>query len=183
MLRSLRLPTGLMGICWLLELLERAMRLPVDALLRMCPRDPDHLQGIVGMHFAHVNLPHLISNTFPFIVLGAAMGLFYRPVARRAMLFIYIISGILMWLFARGHVCHIGASGVIYGFAAFLFFSGWFRKSRKAIAVSLLVVLLYGGMVYGMVPGQQGVSWDGHLIGAIAGLLGAWRFSGPKRSK
>lgn len=92
-----------------------------------------------------------------------------------AFVFIYLITGLLVWIFARP-AYHIGASGIVYGFVSFLFFSGLFRKDNISIALSLIVTFLYGGLVWGIIPGLEGISWESHLFGGITGLIAAYLF-------
>ena len=108
---------------------------------------------------------------------------FYPKVAYKVFTIIYFGSGILVWFFGR-EVYHIGASGIIYGFVSFLFFSGIFRKDNRSIALALVVIFLYGGLIWGVLPVEKGVSWESHLFGAIVGLISAFIFrkvDPPKR--
>lgn len=137
------------------------------------PRSQSGLIGILAAPFLHANMAHLMSNTVPFIVLGTAILFFYRRIAIPAMALIYLGTGLAVWLFARNSY-HIGASGVVYGFASFLFFIGVFRRDMKSLAIALVVVFLYGGLVYGILPLYKGVSWESHLFGAIMGGVAAY---------
>jgi len=134
------------------------------------------LWGILFMPFIHGSLGHIISNTWPALLLGTVMFNTYPRVVFRSIIFIQLFSGIMIWLLAPTGIAHIGASGVIYGMAAFLFSSGFFRRDRNSMAISLLVGLLYGSLVYGFFPNDNGVSWQGHLFGAIGGVLAAYYF-------
>ncbi|HDZ58524.1 MAG TPA: rhomboid family intramembrane serine protease, partial [Ignavibacteriales bacterium] len=111
----------------------------------------------------------------PLLILGWTIFFFYPKVSYRAFIMIYILTDFLVWLFAR-QVYHIGASGIVYGFVSFLFFSGIFRRDNKSVALALLVTFLYGGLVWGVLPGQEGISWESHLFGAIVGLITAFIF-------
>ena len=136
-------------------------------------------QGLVGVlcsPFAHGSLKHIISNSISFFVLATLVFYFYRLVAYRIFILNWLISGLLLWIGGRNSI-HIGASGIVYGLAFFLIFSGVFRKSRQLGAISLIVVFLYGGMFWGMFPQNGNISWDGHLFGAISGLSLAWYYS------
>jgi membrane associated rhomboid family serine protease len=95
--------------------------------------------------------------------------LFYPLIASRVFLSCYFITGILVWCFARP-TFHIGASGLIYGLASFLMFYGLFRKDFKSLLISIIIVLLYGSIFYGVLPSQPNVSWESHLMGALVGL-------------
>ncbi len=146
------------------------------------PRNTDYLSGILFSPFLHEGFPHLISNSLPFFILGTAIFFFYPRVSLKAVLLIYILSGLGVWIFARStnemgaDLKHIGASGVIYGFVGFLFFSGIFRRSVKSILIAFVIAILYGGLIFGVFPTNSGISWEGHLAGAIAGALVAWIF-------
>lgn len=146
------------------------------------PRNIERLSGILTMPFIHSDFKHLFSNSIPIIILGAALIYFYRESALKVFLLIYILHGLWLWLGGRPSY-HIGASGIVYGLASFLFFSGIFRRYMRLMAISLLVVFLYGGMVWGIFPLFIGMSWEAHLAGTIAGVICAWiyRKEGPQR--
>ena len=139
------------------------------------PRDGFGLMGIITAPLIHGDFSHLISNTFPIIVLGWIVFFFYPKISFFLFTFVYIITGLLVWLLAR-EVYHIGASGLVYGFVSFLFFSGIFRRDNKSVALALIITFLYGGLVWGVLPGMKGISWESHLFGAIAGLVAAYIF-------
>lgn len=133
------------------------------------------LIGILLSPFAHGDMEHILSNSISFFVLSVGLFYFYRLIAYKVFFINWLISGLLLWIGGRQFV-HIGASGVVYGLAFFMFFSGVFRRTKSLIALSLVVVVLYGGMVWGMLPLQKGVSWEGHLFGAVSGISLAWYF-------
>ncbi|MGB5289496.1 MAG: rhomboid family intramembrane serine protease [Ignavibacteriaceae bacterium] len=139
------------------------------------PRNLTGLLGIITSPMVHGDFSHLISNTIPLVILGWIIFFFYPKVSYMAFGFIYFFTGLLVWIFAR-HVYHIGASGVVYGFVSFLFFSGLFRRDNTSIALALVITFLYGGLVWGMIPGWKGISWESHLLGAITGLIAAYLF-------
>ncbi|HEX6339158.1 MAG TPA: rhomboid family intramembrane serine protease [Jiangellaceae bacterium] len=143
------------------------------------PRSEGGLVGIAAAPFLHANLAHLIANTGAFIVLGmlvAAVSRRYWPVT----VGVAIISGVAVWLIAAPNTIHIGASGLVYGYAAFLVAWGFVTRRASSILVAVLVVLLYGGLVFGVLPTQEGISWQGHLFGAIGGVVMALVLS-PRR--
>ena len=147
---------------------------------------PDHVSGLKGILLApmiHGDFMHIFSNTPPLLLLGTALLYFYPKVSYYILAIIWLGSGALVWLFARPNY-HIGASGIIYGIAAFLFFSGFIKKSNPLLAISLLVTTLYGSMVWGILPLDNGVSWESHISGALMGMLCAWLFRhhGPDSS-
>lgn len=143
--------------------------------LGILPRNFSGLVGIFTSPLIHGGFSHLISNTAPLIFMGLGIFYFYPKVAYKVFTIIYLGTGILVWIFAR-EVYHIGASGIIYGFVSFLFFSGIFRKDNRSIALALIVILFYGGLIWGVLPIEKGVSWESHLFGAIAGIIAAFIF-------
>jgi len=143
--------------------------------LGILPRNISGLVGVFTSPLIHGSFSHLISNTAPLMLMGVGIFYFYPKVAYKVFAIIYLGTGILVWLFAR-EVYHIGASGIIYGFVSFLFFSGIFRKDNRSIALALVVILFYGGLIWGVLPIEQGVSWESHLFGAIAGIIAAFIF-------
>jgi membrane associated rhomboid family serine protease len=175
LIKSIKFISFITAIFWLIKGFEHITTIRLG-YFGIYPRSQDGLIGILTAPFLHGDFPHLISNTVPFMVLGIAILFFYKRIALLAMLLMYISTGVGVWLFARGGSYHIGASGVVYAFASFLFFSGLFRKDIKSLAISLVVVFMYGGLVYGVLPLYPGVSWESHLIGAIMGGVIAYLF-------
>ncbi len=135
------------------------------------------VRGILTGPLVHGSWGHLISNTLPLFVLSAISIYFYRKVAMRAFWMIYILTGTSVWFFARP-VSHIGASGVIYGLVAFIFWNGIFRRSLRSIILAALVMLLYSGMFMGVLPDQEGISWESHLLGSLVGIFTSFWFKG-----
>lgn len=146
------------------------------------PREARGLKGVLYSAFIHSDFKHLISNSVPVFFLGAGLVFFYRSIALRVFLIIWLMGGFWLWLAGRTSF-HIGASGIVYGLAFFLFLSGLFRKERQLMAFSLLVAFLYGSIVWGILPLDTGMSWEGHMFGAFAGILAAiiYRNNGPQR--
>ncbi len=132
------------------------------------PRTTSGLVGIVAAPLIHGSTSHIFSNTFPLLFLGWALFFFYENIAKRVFISCYFLTNILVWLFARPNL-HIGASGLVYGIAFFLIFYGFFSKNFKSLLISVIVLFLYGGLVYGLFPNQPGISWESHLIGAVVG--------------
>jgi membrane associated rhomboid family serine protease len=148
------------------------------------PRKADGLIGIFTIPFIHGSWEHLINNSIPLLVLGWALFHFYPTLAWKTLFWIWIISGIWLWISGRSSY-HIGASGIVYGLAAFLFLSGWLRKEKRVASLSLLIAFLYGSMWWGVLPVDPKISWEGHLWGALAGFALAWvyRKQGPRREQ
>ncbi len=161
-------------VLWIVHLVSLLFNEDLSKL-GLLPRNLAGLLGIITSPLIHADFAHLISNTIPLIILGWIIFTFYRKVSYLLFVFIYLITGLLVWIFARP-AYHIGASGIVYGFVSFLFFSGLFRKDNISIALSLIVTFLYGGLVWGIIPGLEGISWESHLFGGITGLIAAYLF-------
>jgi membrane associated rhomboid family serine protease len=162
----------LLGVMWAIWLLS-TVNIIAPGSWGVVPRTISGAWGIVTAPLVHGGISHLFSNTLPFFFLLSMIFFFYRKVAYEVLIAGWLITGLAVWIGARSS-SHIGASGLVYCFAAFMFFIGVFRREVGSMALSLLVVLLYGGMVWGVLPIQQGVSWESHLFGAITGASLAW---------
>ncbi len=165
--------SSLVGVVCLAGLLVSLV--PSLRLLGIVPRT---LSGLVGIAFSpllHANLAHLLANAAPLFVLLTLlfMDRHYRPGI--ALVCIWIVSGFGTWLIGRGGTVHLGASSIIYGLVTYLAAAGFLLRSWQSAFVALLVVLLYGGVMYGVLPQHGPVSWEGHLCGACAGLWVAWK--------
>jgi len=134
------------------------------------------LKGIVLSPFIHGDIQHLYHNTVPLFVLSMALFYFYRPIAWKVLIFGILISGFLTWCIGRPSF-HIGASGLIYVLVSFIFFKGVFTKYYRLIALSLLVIFLYGSMIWYVFPIDEHISWEGHLSGLLTGLFFALFFN------
>lgn len=178
-------PVLFMVICWALFLADISWNLDLH-LLGISPRTTSGLKGILFAPIIHGSWSHIINNSLPMLVLSSMIFYFYRPIAWPVVIWIYVISGIWLWVGGRNSESivnyHFGASMLIYGFATFLFFSGVFRKHRQLMVVSALVVFLYGSITYGIFPFDTSMSWEGHLFGAISGILVAYNYrkEGPQ---
>jgi len=139
------------------------------------PQTLSGLRGVVLSPFLHGDIQHLYHNTIPLFVLSMALFYFYKPIAWKVLFWGIFLSGFLTWCIGRPSY-HIGASGLIYVLVSFTFFKGVFAKHYRLIALSLLVVFLYGSMIWYTLPIEEGISWEGHLSGLITGLLFALIF-------
>ncbi|MCL3781403.1 rhomboid family intramembrane serine protease [Prolixibacteraceae bacterium JC049] len=180
---SLILPCVMVGLLWLIKLAE----VTFDFQLTFLGVYPLHWKGVGGIltsPLIHSNFDHLIANSVPLFILSFSVIYFYRNLSYRIIGLTYIISGLMVWLGARP-AWHIGASGVVYGLAAFLFFSGVLRNQIRLLTIAFIVVFLYGSMFWGIFPLKPDISWEGHLWGGVAGLILAlfYRNSGPVRKK
>ncbi|GDX52147.1 rhomboid family intramembrane serine protease [Bacteroidota bacterium] len=144
------------------------------------PRTLSGLRGIIFSPLIHGDAGHYLGNAIPLFVLSVLILYFYRQFYFKVLLLVWLFDGIGVWLIGR-EVYHIGASGVVYGLAFFAFFSGVLKKNRNMLAMSMLVLFLYGSLIWGMYPLENGVSWEAHLAGFLTGTLMAvyYRKSGP----
>ena len=148
------------------------------------PRSIVGLRGIVLSPFIHGDIKHLYHNSIPLFVLLFSLYYFYRKIAFKVFVYGTLLTGLLTWIIARKSF-HIGASGIIYLLFSFIFFSGIIRKNYRLIAVSLMVIFLYGSMVWYLLPVKEDISWEGHLSGFLVGLGFAfyYRKLGPQKFK
>ena len=171
---SVRLPAVAVAILWAIHLLSQLYGVETGGL-GIYPRRIFGLLGILTGPLVHGSFQHLISNTAPFFVLGCIMIYFYKKVAVPAFVMIYFLTDIAVWLLARP-VFHVGISGVIYGMVAFVFWNGLFRGSARSIVLALAVLVFYSGMFIGILPDQEGVSWESHLLGSLVGIFTSYWF-------
>jgi membrane associated rhomboid family serine protease len=173
-LRSLIIPVTFVVLLWAIHFSQTIFNLPF-AHYGILPRKISGLVGILSAPLVHANYSHLISNTPTLLILSVAVMYFYPTSSLKALTSIYFLTNIFVWLFAR-QVYHVGASGIIYGLLGFLFFSGVFRRDNRSIALSLLVTFIYGGLIWGILPGLKGISWESHLFGGISGVIVSFVF-------
>ncbi len=181
MLISLIYPVIFVIVLWIVHVVAHAL----DAEIYrwgILPQDAAGLRGIFFSPFIHGSFSHLASNSLPLLVLGSALFYFYREVAFQVVAGSILITGVWVWVIARESY-HIGASGVVYSLAAFLFVSGILRRHPRLMALSLIVAFLYGGLVWGIFPIKDQVSWESHLMGLLAGVILAvfYKNHGPQR--
>ncbi len=154
--------------------------------LAILPGSPKGLIGIVFSPFLHSSFSHLWSNTLPLLILIWLLFYFYRNIAFPAFIYLWFLSGLLTWIIGRSSY-HLGASGLVFAMLFFLFFSGIFRRYIPLIAVSLVVAFIYGSTIWSIFPIAEivdvTISWEGHLSGAISGLIVSvfFRKQGPQR--
>ena len=134
------------------------------------PRNLVGLRGVFLTHFIHSNTNHLFNNSIPLFVLLSSLFYFYRTIAYKVLFFGALWSGLLTWTIARESY-HIGASGIVYVLFSFVFFSGIIRKHYRLVALSFIIIFLYGSMIWYVFPIKEGISWEGHLSGFLVGFL------------
>lgn len=174
---------GLIALMWLVEIVDVFLGGRLNAY-GIRPRSLIGLRGILFMPFLHGNFTHLAANTLPFITLG------WLIMLREISDFFWVtgvtmgVCGLGVWLTGSPYSVHIGASGLIFGYFGFLLLRGYFERSLSSILTSLIVAFLYGSLLWGVLPGQPGISWQGHFFGFVGGILAAQLLGRPhfKRS-
>lgn len=160
------------AVIWAAQAFNWAVGYRLNTTFGLIPRQTAGLDGILGMPILHGSFSHLMSNTPPLLLLGTLLAV----TATRALLainvIIVVLGGGLVWLFGSPAI-HVGASGLLFGWFGFLVVRGLIDRSPIALGVSLLVGILYGSLIWGLLPGQPGVSWEAHLFGALAGAAAA----------
>ena len=171
---SVFVPIGFILFLWIIKLAEVMTGISL-ANFGLYPHKISGLVGIITAPLLHANFSHLISNSIPVLLLSGGIIYFYPQSAFKVFALNYLVPGIFVWFFGRP-AYHIGASGLIYGFVSFLFFSGIIRRDNRSIALALIVTFLYGGIIWGVLPIDAEISWEYHLFGALTGIFCAILF-------
>lgn len=182
LLLSMFIPGIFVLLIWLVKLTEVLFEIDL-VQYGIFPLSAKGLPGILFSPLIHSDFSHLFSNTVPLFFLSLALFYFYSEVALKVFIWNYFITGLLVWFGGR-EAWHIGASGIVYGLASFLFFSGIIRKYFRLIALSLLIVFLYGSMIWGLFPDiYKNISWESHMLGFFSGIILAifYRNQGPQK--
>jgi membrane associated rhomboid family serine protease len=164
---------ALLAWLWLLEVADTLTGHQLDNL-GIRAQEIDGLPGIISAPFLHAGWDHLISNSVPFFVLGFLVLLGGLARWLLSSLISILTSGLAAWLLTPGEVIILGASGLIFGWLTYLLARGVWSRRAGQIVVAIGVLVLYGGLIFGVLPGQAGVSWQAHLGGAVGGVLAAW---------
>ena len=180
---TLLVPFLFILIIWVVKLIE----LQFDFSFIRFGVFPQTLKGIRGVLFSpfiHKDFTHLFNNSYPILILGGLLFSIYKRIAVQIFIWLFFISGFWLWIVGRPSF-HIGASGIIYALASFIFASGIFSKNSRLSALSLVVIFLYGSMVWGILPTKEPISWEGHLSGFFAGIIVAifYKDEVPRRKK
>ena len=187
-LEAILYPLLLVIIMWLVFFAEQLFTGINWVRLGVFPRTTQGLVGILFMPIVHApkDINHILNNSLPILALTATLVYFYRDIALRIFILSWVLTGLGVWIIAaNNNSYHIGISGIIYALAAFIFFSGVIRKYLPLQAMALFVAFVYGGMLWGVFPTEERISWEGHLSGAVVGLILAIWYSdkGPVAPK
>ena len=169
------------ALIWLLEIIDIVLFHQGMNALGIWPRHAAGLWGILFMPFLHGGLGHVAANTVPFIILGWLVMLRSFNDFAAVTLLTMLLTGLGLWLFGAARAVYIGSSGLIFGYFGFLLLRGYFERSPQSIGVALIVTLLYGGLLWGVLPQQPGISWEAHLFGFLSGVLAASLLSNRPR--
>ncbi|HEX5113320.1 MAG TPA: rhomboid family intramembrane serine protease [Saprospiraceae bacterium] len=173
LLRKINFPIYFVVIITLIQLIQSIFGLDFGQL-GVFPRHLEGLPAILTAPLIHGSWEHWFYNSVSLLLLGAVLFGFYPRIALRSFIWIYLLSGLGVWIFAQPFTYHIGASGIVYGMVSLVFWNGIFRRNVKSIVLALIVLVMYGGFFPGIVPGKPGISWESHLLGAFAGIFLAW---------
>ncbi|MFQ3679088.1 MAG: rhomboid family intramembrane serine protease, partial [Pseudanabaenaceae cyanobacterium] len=167
---------GSVAVLWVVEIIDAAIARPVFGrtldVYGILPRTPIGLRGILFAPFLHGGFEHLLANTVPFLIMGWLVSARGRADFLWVSAIAALSSGLGTWVFGRPAL-HIGASGVVFGYFGYLLFRGYFERSAIAVAVTLVTGITYGSLIWGVLPSQGHISWEGHLFGFLGGVLAA----------
>jgi membrane associated rhomboid family serine protease len=172
------LVAGMAALMWLGEVIDLASGLRLDRY-GIEPRETDGLLGILAAPFLHAGLAHVAANTIPFLLLGflVALGGVLRVVLVTAI--VALVGGLGTWLFAPTASLHVGASGIVFGYAGYLLSRGFFSRRLRDFLLAAVIALLWGGALLGGLLPATGISWQGHLFGAVGGVVAGWLLGRP----
>lgn len=171
--RAAVLSLGFVALLWMVEIVDAATRGSLDRH-GIRPRSEDGLWGILVAPLLHGGWTHLEGNSGPLLVLGFLVAVVSTGRWLLVMAWAWLVSGVGVWLVAPPHSITLGASGLVFGFLTYLLVAGFLERRPTRILISVAVFVLYGGVLLGVLPGQPGVSWQGHLFGAVGGVLAAY---------
>lgn len=166
---------------WAIQMINWATGYGLNSTFGLIPRHIAGLDGILGMPLLHGSFTHLVSNTPPLLVMGALLAATQARALWAVNGIIVLLGGAAVWVFGAAGV-HVGASGLVFGWFGFLVVRGIVDRSLATLATSAIVALVYASLIWGVLPGQEGVSWEAHLAGAVAGAIAAWAIRGGARS-
>ena len=168
---------GFLSVIWAVELLNGFLDHQLNGW-GILPRTTLGLIGIPLSPFLHGSFSHAVTNTVPLLVLGGLVGLRGSQTLAGVSLFVVIVGGVAVWGLGRTAI-HVGASGLVFGYFGYLLARGWYDRKPSSVLIAIAVLLVYGGLILGVLPTRSFISWEAHLFGLIAGLLAA-RLTGKK---
>ena len=166
-------PLMVVVVMWVVKLVETVLKADFSNY-GILPLTTNGLVGIITAPFIHADFEHLTANTVPMFITVSIIFYFYREIAFKVFFLVWIFTDVWVWSFARGTSFHIGASGLVYGYVTFLLFSGLIRRNARLMAISMLIIFLYGGFFWGIFPDffpHRNISWESHLMGGLSGLI------------
>lgn len=168
---------------WILEVINSLDSYRLDTAAGIYPRNVDHLWAIFTAPFLHVSYTHLLGNTVPFVFMGVIIA--WRGAARLAVitLIVIVVGGLGTWLISPSHTDTVGASGVVFGYATYLLARGIFDRSMRELLTGLIVAVVWGAVLLVSLIPHGNVSWEGHLAGALGGVIAAWLLSRQDRRR
>jgi membrane associated rhomboid family serine protease len=170
--QSLNIIIGFVLLIWLSFFLSLVFPIQQFGLI---PRTIPGLLGIISAPFLHGSLSHLIGNSISFTIFALVLSMLEGNKMFAKVMLMILIGGGLTWILGRNAI-HIGASGLIFSLWGYMLFAGWFSRKLKYILVSFGLIFFYSGMIFGVLPGKVGISWEGHLFGFIAGIIVSWLY-------
>jgi len=171
--QNLRTAFAAIAVLWMVYFLNFILETDLR-MYGIMPRDLDGLWGIPAAPFLHVDIQHLTANSGVLFILLAVSLAYSRAQTVKAVLIIMLLGGAMVWLLGVGGTIHIGASGIIFGLIGYLVFLGLFQRNWKAVMISVVILIVYGGALHSLLIYIPGISWTGHLFGFISGVLAAW---------
>jgi membrane associated rhomboid family serine protease len=172
-LDGVRVLFALLALMWVAEIVDSLDQHRLDQY-GIEPRETDGLVGVAAAPFLHAGFGHLISNTIPFVAMGVLIALQGPGRLLAVTVIVALVSGLGTWLVAPANTLHVGASGVVFGYATYLIARGFFNRDGLQIAVGLIVGAIWGTALLGGLQPQEGISWQGHFFGALGGVLAAY---------
>jgi membrane associated rhomboid family serine protease len=172
--RGIYITLSFILLLWIIKFIEWSKEVDLG-FYGILPRTARGSIGILTGPLIHGDAIHLMSNTIPLIILGVGLFYFYHRIALEVFVWIYLASGFWVWIVGR-EAYHIGSSGLVYGLVMFIFWGGILRKNPRSLAISMIIFFLYGGMIYGLFPVDESVSWESHIMGSVAGIFLAFYF-------
>jgi membrane associated rhomboid family serine protease len=179
---GIKLLVGLVGLMWLIEIVDTAMNGSLDQY-GIIARTPRGLVGIITSPFLHLGFGHLISNTLPLVTLGALIAISGAKRLFQVTAIVVVIGGFGTWLISPPNTVTIGASGLVFGYAAYLIVRGLFNRRIGEVLIGIVVIVVWGSALLGSLLPQDGISWQGHLCGGIAGVIAAWVLADDKQQR